>query len=281
MKIVRLLILFLFIAAFASYAQEGAPGASIAPAAKDPVAPAQAPADNNDIKPDEPAASDALGLMVMDIKPSEKNASRYSIELRNTPLLDLFRLMARDYSLNIVVDDKVSGTITASLSDIGLEEALQTIVDMKNLKMEKKGRVIIIRPNLIARNFALHHLRLGSIVSVETTSNVTSSSQGSSGPSAAAPVAGQPAGSSASAENKETSATSSMTNEKIVFQKLLSSDGYVIPDVQGNSFMVVDYPENVEKVADFIKMADREKEKRIIKLQYVSANDLMGGQAAK
>jgi type II secretory pathway component HofQ len=284
MKILRLLILFLFIAAFVAAAQDAAvPGASITPVEGD-TAQSAVPAAAESVKPDEPDTGEALGLMVMDIKPSNKNSGLYSIELRNTPLLDLFRLMARDYNLNIVVDDKVTGTITASLSDIGLEEALQTIVDMKNLKIEKKGRVIIIRPNLISKIFVLHHLRLRSIVSVDTTSSTTSSVQAAGAGSApAAPAAGQPqAAPSASAENKEaTETTSSSTTQKIIFQKLLSPDGYVIPDVQGNSFMAVDYPENIDKIAEFIKMADMEKEKRVIKLQYVSANDLMGGQGAR
>jgi len=271
MKFLRLLILFSFMAACAAAAQDAAtPGAVIAPVGKDATA----------VKSDEPAADESLGLMVMDIKPSDKNASLYSIELRDTPLLDLFRLMARDYGLNIVVDDKVTGTITATLNDIGLEEALQTIVDMKNLKIEKKGKVIIIRPNLISKTFILHHLRLHNIVSVDTTASTTSLSQ-NTGTNPAPSAGGQAAASSASAENKEASETTSITTEKIIFQKLLSPDGYVIPNVQGNSFMAVDYPDNMDKIAEFIKMADLEKEKRVIKLQYVSANDLMGGQGTR
>ena len=284
MKILRLLILFLFMAAFVAAAQDApAPGASIAPVEKDTGTQSAVPAAAESFKADEPDTGEPLSLMVMDIKPSNKNSGLYSIELRNTPLLDLFRLMARDYNLNIVVDDKVIGTITASLSDIGLEEALQTIVDMKNLKIEKKGRVIIIRPNLVSKIFFLHHLRLRSIVSVDTTSSTVSSVQAAGAGPAPAAAAGQPpAAPSAPAENKEaTETTSSSTTQRIIFQKLLSPDGYVIPDVQGNSFMAVDYPDNLDKITEFIKMADMEKEKRVIKLQYVSANDLMGGQGAR
>ena len=218
MKFLRLFILFSFMATCVAAAQDtSAPAVPNVPVEKDTGAPS---ADTLD----EGGSNSPL------IRPSDKNASLYTIELRDTPLLDIFRLMARDYGLNIVVDDKITGTITASLSDIGLEEALQTIVDMKNLKIEKKGKIIIIRPNLISKIFVLHHLRLGSVVSVDTTASTTSSSQ-STGVNPAASVAGPQPAASASADNKEASATTSTTTGKIIFQKLLSPDGYVIPDV--------------------------------------------------
>jgi type II secretory pathway component HofQ len=276
MKILRSLILFLFVTVSVAAAQDAsASGASITPVDKDIGAGSAAPAVAESVKPDESDSGEALNLMVMDIKPSNKNPALYSIELRNTPLLDLFRLMARDYNLNIVVDDKVTGTITASLSDISLEEALQTIVDMKDLKMEKKGRVIIIRPNLVSKTFVLRYLRLSDVVEISTTI----SSNAGVAPSAGAPSSGAPA--TGTGQSPVTTTTSSATTGKVSFQRLLSPDGYVIPNVQSNSLMVVDYPENIEKVVDFIKIADREKDKKIIKLQYVSANDLMGGQSIR
>jgi len=197
----------------------------------------------------------------VNIKPSGENL--YSIELRDAALVDLFRMMSRDYNLNIMVDAKVTGTITATLNNVTIDEALHTIMELKGLKMEQKGKIMVIEPDLVSRIFVLRFVKLSDIVQVETT--VTTSATAAPAAAGATTVNTQTASQSLSA---------SYTG-KNNFQQCLSGDGYVIPDIQSNSFMVVDYPKNIEKVEKYIKMADRTKEKRIIKLQYVNAKELI------
>ena len=45
---------------------------------------------------------------------------------------------------------------------------------------------------------------------------------------------------------------------------------------QPNSIMVVDYPENVEKVRQYLEMIDRGMSSRIFRLKYISAKEIVG-----
>lgn len=164
----------------------------------------------------------------VDIQPSRKNSSLYSIQLRNTPLQDIFRLMARDYNLNIIVDDTVTGTITASLGDISIEEAFTTIAEMKNLTIEKKGNVLIVKPVLTTKVFQLKH------------------------------------------------ASSSQLLPQV---KTFSSKAGNIYENRGtNSIVVNDYSENIKNIEEYIKAVDMESPlaKKIFRLKYISAKELMG-----
>ncbi|MFH1339340.1 MAG: hypothetical protein ABIH40_05815 [Candidatus Omnitrophota bacterium] len=95
---------------------------------------------------------------VMQIKRLETEEPLYSFELRNVDLKDLFRVLAHDYKLNILMDEKVQGQITASFSNISLEEAIDAIAENQNFILKKKGNIIKVSPNLITRTFKLKHI---------------------------------------------------------------------------------------------------------------------------
>ncbi|MCP4652110.1 MAG: hypothetical protein GY858_01845 [Candidatus Omnitrophica bacterium] len=173
---------------------------------------------------------------VLEIEKSDKDNSLYSMELRNTELLDFFRVLAHDYKLNVLVDDDVSGIITASLTNISLEEALERIVDMNNLRIDKKGNVIIIRRNLAPRVFLLKHVEAKTVL--------------------------------------ETGSGDEGTTANIY--QLLSPEGKILLGTQPNSLMVIDYPENAEKVAVYLDMVDKGVSSKIFKLKYINAKDIVG-----
>ena len=102
-------------------AQVSASGQDEKPAAGQPAAPPASSA-NPAAKP-APEIRKALTAPnpVLEIKRLESEAALYSIELRDVQLNDLFRVIAHDYNLNILIDPAVSGTITASFTNISLE----------------------------------------------------------------------------------------------------------------------------------------------------------------
>ncbi|MCD6583300.1 MAG: secretin and TonB N-terminal domain-containing protein, partial [Candidatus Omnitrophica bacterium] len=92
---------------------------------------------------------------ILEIKGIEEQEGFYSLELKDVELADFFRVVAHNYHLNILVDEEVKGKITASLTNVTLEEALERIVEANHLALEKKGNIIIIKPNLITKVFVL------------------------------------------------------------------------------------------------------------------------------
>jgi type II secretory pathway component HofQ len=214
-------------------------------------------------KPQETAAADPMNkpltppAPVIEIKRLEAEEPVYSIELRNVDLIDLFRVMAHDYSLNMVVDSDVSGTLTASFTNVSLEEALQTIAEMSNLVVRKKGNIIRISLNLVTKTFTLKNIEADKLLSGQR----------------AASVSGAGAASGASAA-PGTAATSSLSN----IYDLLSDKGKILVGNQPNSIMVIDYPINIEKVSMYLDAVDLRMSSRVFKLKYLKAGEVVGDQ---
>ncbi|OQX86725.1 MAG: hypothetical protein B6D55_05390 [Candidatus Omnitrophica bacterium 4484_70.2] len=187
---------------------------------------------------------------ILEIEQSKEKPDLFTIELKNADLADFFRVLAHNYHLNIIVDEKVKGKITASFTEVTLEEALERIVDMYGLKLERKGNVIFIKPNLVTKIFYLSHIEAKSLLEIsedETQMQETSS------------------------ETEET-----VRSRAATIYDLLSEEGKVLLGKQPNSIMVIDYPENIEKIKTYIEMVDKGMSSRIFKLKYISAKEIVG-----
>lgn len=176
---------------------------------------------------------------IMEIKPLETEESLYSIELRDVEIDDLLRMLAQNYKLNIWMDKDVGGKVTASFSNIGLEEAIKTIAESSNLIFKKEGNVIKVVPNLISKTFVLRYIEAKKLVKGESK-----------------------------VEEAE-----GITAGATIFD-LLSEKGKILLGEQPNSIMVIDYPQNIQNIEQYIKFADQGRTFQVFKLKYLSVSDL-------
>ena len=183
---------------------------------------------------------------VLEIKRLESESALYSIELRDVQLSDLFRVIAHDYNLNIVMDQGVSGTITSSFTNISLEEALEAIADLSNLSIEKKGNIVKVKPNLLTKTFVLKYIEAKKFLEGSTPAGQVAAGQTSTGASATG------------------------------IYSLLSEKGKILLGQQQNSLTVIDYPDSLKKVEDYLKVVDHKMETRIYKLKYLKADEVAG-----
>ncbi len=65
-----------------------------------------------------------------------------SLEFREVDIKDVLRQLAKQYNLNIVFSEKVSGLITVQLANVTLEEALDSIITVNGFVYTKKGQVV-------------------------------------------------------------------------------------------------------------------------------------------
>lgn len=65
----------------------------------------------------------------------------YSIEVRNAPLKDIVRMLAKMDGKNVVIPDNIEGLATASFEATTLEEALRSILEVNNLGLIVKDNV--------------------------------------------------------------------------------------------------------------------------------------------
>ncbi|MDD3296540.1 MAG: hypothetical protein PHU64_04175 [Candidatus Omnitrophica bacterium] len=192
-------------------------------------------------------------LPLIEVKRLEGDQPQYSIELRNAELADFFRLIAHDYDFNILVDERVEGEITASFTNLSLDDALENIANMYGLSLEKNKGVVVVKPNLITKTIAFKHINAESFLKGVAASSYTSGEN---------PVSSQDSGDGSS------TATANIYD-------LLSPIGKILLGRQRNIIMVIDYPDNVNKVENFIQAVDGRMTSRVFKLKYISSKEII------
>lgn len=175
---------------------------------------------------------------IMEIRKLDSERPLYSIELRDVPLADLFRVIAHDYNLNIMLEPGVNGTVTASFTNISMDEALDSLAEISGLSVERKGRIIRIKPNILSKNFILKHVEAKKLLE-----------------STGLPLEG--------------------TQSNVY--SLLSKKGKILLGRHQNSVIVMDYPENVKKIEEYLTAVDHKMTSKVFKLKYLKANEVLGG----
>lgn len=181
---------------------------------------------------------------VMKIECLDNQSQVYSFELKDAQIRDIFRVLAYDHKLNLLVDNEVEGEITATMTNVSLEQFLEAAAESLNLIIEKNGSFIKVKPNLITKIFILRYIEARTVLSS--------------------------AESEESAENGET-----VKRENTIYD-LLSAKGKIFLGQQPNSIMVIDYPPNIKKLEDYLQEIDRRMSSRIFKLKYLKASDIAG-----
>lgn len=237
----------------------------------------QPPAENATIAPENPQAPTPAAAPeaepVMEIQQLEAEKPLYSFELRDVEIGDLLRVLAHDYKLNLLVDKEVSGKITASLSAISLEEALETIAESQNLSLKKKGNVIRVAPNIITKVFKLKFIEARDLLESSSLGDASSDTSAASSESASETTTASATAESESTASSEDSATAQEAN---TIYDLLSDKGKILLGKQPNSLVVMDYPPYVEKIEAYIKEIDQKMASRVFKLKYLRAGDVVG-----
>lgn len=191
------------------------------------------------------STADPSSAGFLEIKKIEGKEDLFVMELRDVELGDLFRLVAQDYKLNILIDKDVAGQVTASLSNVSLEEALETIADMHSLIIEKKKNIMIVKPHFVTRVFVLKH--------IEAKILLDSGNSDSSDPTATA------------------------SDPSSTLNNLLSAKGKALLGKYPNSIMVIDLAKNVEEIAEYVEMVDKGMVSRVFNLKYISAREVVLG----
>jgi type IV pilus assembly protein PilQ len=84
-------------------------------------------------------------------KKGEKKLAKYTgekitLDFYKTELHNVFRLFAEMSGKNIIIDDQVKGELTLSLKEVPWDEAMDLVLDLKELDKEEKLGTTIIKP---------------------------------------------------------------------------------------------------------------------------------------
>jgi len=91
----------------------------------------------------------------------EYDGNRITLNFQDIPVRSVLALIADVSDLNIVVSDSVSGNLTLRLTNVPWDQALDIVLETKNLDMRRSGNVIWIAPTseIAAREQAILQAR--------------------------------------------------------------------------------------------------------------------------
>lgn len=74
-----------------------------------------------------------------------QNEQTLSIDVKDTDIRDVIRMISRGYNINILLDQDVSGKVTLHLADVPIMEGLRSIAESNGLEVIKEGSVYKIQ----------------------------------------------------------------------------------------------------------------------------------------
>jgi len=169
----------------------------------------------------------------------EYEGSRVTFNFQDIPVRSVLQLIADVSDLNLVVADNVSGNLTLRLTNVPWDQALDIILDARNLDMRENGNVIWIAPtaDIAAREQQL-------LQAMQDRKELE--------PLATALISV----SYASAADLQTLITEASSGD-VGEAGLLSERGSVAIDSRTNTLMITDTPDKIEAIQQLVLDLDR------------------------
>ena len=84
------------------------------------------------------------------------NGRRVSFDFQDVEVRTILQILAKESGMNIVASDSVSGKMTLSLKDVPWDQALDLVMEARNLDMRRNGNIINVAPReeLLAKDKA-------------------------------------------------------------------------------------------------------------------------------
>jgi len=184
----------------------------------------------------------------------EYEGNRITLNFQDIQVRSVLQLIADVSNLNIVVSDSVVGSLTLRLTNVPWDQALDIVLETKNLDMRQSGNVIWIAPTaeISAREQQILQARADRQTLEPLRTAMISISYANAGEMQALIQAA----SNASAENE---------------QGLLSARGSVSVDQRTNTLLVSDTAENIEQIRALVAELDRPVRQVLIESRIVIA----------
>ena len=193
------------------------------------------------------------------------SGEKLSLNFQNIEIRSLLQVIADFTNFNIVTSDSVTGALTLRLKDVPWDQALDIIMQAKNLGLRKNGSVLWIAPKDEIN--AKEKMEFEAKAAIETLEPLRTQSfqlnytkaliiaQGLTGTGASAGGGGG-GGSNAS--------------------RILSPRGSVIAESRTNQIFVSDVPTRLAQVAELIQKLDVPVRQVLIEARIVEASDTFG-----
>jgi type IV pilus assembly protein PilQ len=186
--------------------------------------------------------------LVQGTRPGYKG-EKLSLNFQNVDVRALLQVIADFTNLNIVVRDSVAGSLTLRLKDVPWDQALDIVLQSKNLDMRKNGNVILVAPR--------DELATQEKLELESKQQISEI---------------EPMRVEVFQLNyqKADAVSKLLSDEK---QKVLSKSGSAVPDQRTNKLFVRDTMSRLDEVRRIIQQLDIPVRQVLIEARIVEADD--------
>lgn len=202
-------------------------------------------------------ATPAEKLIEASKKKKQFTGEKLSLNFQDIEVRAVLQLLADFTNKNIVVSDTVQGNITVRLKDVPWDQALDIVLESKNLGMKENGNVIWVAP--AAEMEAKEKQELEALKAKQELEPL---------------ITEYIAINFAKAKDLAELIEKGKGNEKQ--QSLLSARGTVSVDERTNTLLVKDTVSQVESIRDLVKSLDVPVQQVLIESRIVTANDEFG-----
>ncbi len=192
------------------------------------------------------------------------NGEKLSLNFQNIEIRSLLQVIADFTNFNIVTSDSVNGALTLRLKDVPWDQALDIIMQAKNLGMRKNGSVLWIAPKDEIN--AKEKLEFEAKAAIENLEPLRTQSFQLNYTKAIAIAQGLTGTGASGGGGGGGGATS----------RILSPRGSVIAESRTNQLFVSDVPSRLAQVADLIQKLDIPVRQVLIEARIVEASDTFG-----
>ncbi|MEE8482058.1 MAG: AMIN domain-containing protein, partial [Acidiferrobacterales bacterium] len=183
---------------------------------------------------------------------------KLSLNFQRIAVRDALQVLADFTGLNFVISDTVSGNLTLRLKDVPWDQAMDIILESKNLGQRLKGNVVVIAPErelaakdkayleakkvvrelepLVSELIRINYAKAADIANLLKSVKAVSSSVSSANPFQSISYAGE---------------------QKVTSNSLLSKRGQVTVDERTNSILIQDTPTKIREVRKLIALLDQ------------------------
>lgn len=185
---------------------------------------------------------------------------KLSLNFQNIEVRALLQVIADFTNFNVVTSDTVTGNVTLRLKDVPWDQALDIIMQAKNLGLRKTGNVLLIAPkDELAAKEKMELEAKAQIASLEPVRTQAFQLNYTKAEEVAKGLAGTSQGSGGG-----------------VTTRILSSRGSVISESRTNQLFVSDIPSKLEEIQAMIAKIDVPVRQVLIEARIVEADDKFG-----
>lgn len=215
-------------------------------------------------------------------KPDEKKVDEFgysgeklSLNFQNIEVRAALQVLADFTGLNFVVSDTVKGNLTMRLKDVPWDQALDLIVDAKNLAVRRKGNVITVAPadEVAAKEKAALESSKAVIELEPLVSELIQINYAKAEEIAALLKSIKAVTAGAGQHPVFGSSTTGGVQATTESNSLLSPRGQVTVDARTNSILIQDTPGKIREVRKLIAKLDQPVRQVLIETRLVEATD--------